>query len=280
MKLPDWLDVVLEGGALELQRALAEYRALRRLLAGDWRLHAGEVADLCHRLQAREHAVHAALERARRRAAQDPAARGALSLANEVEAERQRLFLALGSRGTFVARLLDREELARDISWFSVGLRRFRVERRAFLFLGAVGAWLVPFTSWLIASEGGRVLTVVDFTALGATWLSWLPLAALAGLVSAFALRLPSWSWLGVKPPSISTPALLTLLTAVASLGARLPFLSGLFLSLSCGLACALALLTWRAHRSDQGLHRLEALADVAPAEAVREPRRAQRSPA
>ncbi len=37
MQLAAWLDVALEGGVTELERALFDYRALRRLLEGNWR---------------------------------------------------------------------------------------------------------------------------------------------------------------------------------------------------------------------------------------------------
>ena len=85
MRLPDWLNVALEGGVLELQRALVHYRALRRHLSGDWRPHAAELAELCAALAEREDAVDDALDRAVRRARHDPAAQAAARLAFEVE---------------------------------------------------------------------------------------------------------------------------------------------------------------------------------------------------
>ena len=43
LSFPSWVNVVLEGGGLTLERALVAYRELARHLRGDWRAQAREV---------------------------------------------------------------------------------------------------------------------------------------------------------------------------------------------------------------------------------------------
>ncbi|MCC6333076.1 MAG: hypothetical protein IT380_03695 [Myxococcales bacterium] len=280
MRLPDWLDVVLEGGALELQRALAEYRALRRLLAGGWEARADRIVELCATLQRRERAVDRALENARRRAVQEERAKVVLPLVAEVEAERERLRKTLGAE--VMTGLLRWEERGRDVCWFSSGLRRFHRERVLFVTGGLASGLLVPLLSWLHASEFGRFPTLFTPAALADTPLIWLPVGLFAGVVAAFALRLGSWSWLGVKAPSLVLPVGATLLAVVTALGAALPFVSGVLFSLVTGLVLAFALLTARAAQPDRAvLESLEALPEqYSTPSATAGPRRAARSPA
>jgi hypothetical protein len=249
MHVPAWLDIALEGGALELQGALAEYRALRRLCTGPWEAHAPAVAEVCARLQRREDAVDDALERARRRARVEAGASAVLPLVHEVEAERARLVQVLGGDATLLRLLMRLEERARDVSWFSAGLQRFDVERRALLVAGAASAALVPLTSWLYASEFGSDPTLLNPAAIADSPLIWLPIAVLAGLVSVFWFRLATWTWLGIRPPSVVLPLGAGLLGLGGSVAAKFPFAAGVALTLLSALVTALALLASHALR-------------------------------
>lgn len=249
MALPDWLDTALEGGVLELQRALGEYRALRRLCARGWQTHATDVVEACGRLQHHEHMVMRALERARRRAEQQPEARAILPLVAEVEAEQRRVAAAIGGSGPLFHRLAQLEERARDVAWFSRGIHRFHLERRAFLTAAAAAAWLVPLTAWLATSEGGTVPTLFTPTRITEVPFVWAQLVLLGGTAGAGWLRLGAWSWLGIDPPRLAVPAATALVSVVAAVVANVPFLAGLQLSLYATLLVALATLTWSAWR-------------------------------
>lgn len=251
MHVPPWLNVALEGGALELQSALAEYRALRRLVAGSWEARAPAVADACARLQRREHVVDESLARARRRIAVEPGATAVLPLVREVEAERARLLAALGEGRTLMDQLMRLEERARDVSWFNDGLRRFAAERRFFLAVGAVTIGLVPFTSWLVASSFGRVPTLVNPAAIDDSPLIAAPLLLLAVLVAGFWSRLATWTWVGVRTPSAVVPVGLGLFSILGCAAARLPFGAGVVLALLAVLVTALLLLASHALRPE-----------------------------
>lgn len=67
VKAPAWVNVVLEGGGLTLERALVAYRQLARHLEGDWRPHARAVQALARQIVGHETEVHEVEERAVRR---------------------------------------------------------------------------------------------------------------------------------------------------------------------------------------------------------------------
>ncbi len=224
MRLPGWLDIALEGGVLELERALAEYAALNRALQGRWGARALSVAEACRRIEHREDNVQRALDRARSRARLDRAARAVLPLVERVLAERGRLEVRLGAvapamRHRALGPLLrEVAETAEETGWLQAAFARFDRERLVFVLASSACAVLVPLVCWYHASCGGVVPTLVDFRGLVDPPSLWMIVAAL-WVAAAFGWgRLWSWKWLGPTAPSLALPGLLTL--ACGGLGA------------------------------------------------------------
>src|SRR5512140_481268 len=88
MRLPEWLDVALEGGVTQLQRSFAETTALRRTLRGHWRGRALSLAEQCKGLWLKQEAIDEQLARARRRVRLEPRAKTVLPLVERLEDER------------------------------------------------------------------------------------------------------------------------------------------------------------------------------------------------
>ena len=211
MRIADWVDVELEGRARVLQRALAEYRALRRGLGAVWRDHCQALAESCERLAASERNVDEAIERAQRRIRQGAA--GAAALLEAVERERARLIARAGAIFTELdgreaprggsAILLSalsaalREEAPLDSAW-----RQFARERTSFLGAAGLFAAAAPPLSWWHASEGGEVPTRFNLGALLESPSATAAVLTAGLLVFAWQLRAASWSWLGVKAPA------------------------------------------------------------------------------
>ena len=227
MRFPAWLDVALEGGVLELERALAEYRSLRRGVTGDWRARATRLAELSACAKSRLSKVEAAIERAHRRAKTDGAAQPAEALAQRVEHERAELHEALselrGKKSALPAQLGWLHELASEESHYARSLIRFRRER-AGLTVVLFGLGLAaPWSSWVAASMGGQVHTVLSVEGLEQPAV-WVLLLALLGLVAASWARLLDWGWLGVRPPPLLGPSSLAAAVGVNATAAVTSF--------------------------------------------------------
>ncbi len=235
MRLPGWLDVALEGGALELQRALVRYRGLRRRVSGDWRPRASLIAEDCAALARSEAAVGRALDRAMRRARVDPHAGAAAHLAIAVEKERRRTAAVLadvcGEDGTLAELLGLLEGTARDECYVESAWRRFNAERLVWTVLLAFGAASIPLGSWWSASAGGAVQTYFALDGL-----LDVPVYLLAGFwLTVGQLRALAWSWLGiaVRPWMAAASVTLTLTGLVGAMVEAIPV-----------VAAAIALLT------------------------------------
>lgn len=232
MQLAAWLDVALEGGVTELERALADCRALRRLLEGDWRLHARRVERLASDVRERWEAAGRAIDRAQRRAKVDEAAKPGLVLAERVERARADLWRVLAvicpRRGQALVKLDWLCEAAEEESHYANSMLRFRGERVAWT--GALMTMVpaVPFSAWWVASDGGRIGTVFSADGLAEPQALILCLVIFA-LVIVSTLRLSSWSWLGAPRPTLLSPLLGSALFALTAdllldaLGGALP---------------------------------------------------------
>lgn len=246
MNLPGWLDVVLEGGVLQLQRALAGYRTLRRLHAAGWQTRAVEVVDTCQFLQRSEASVTDALERARRRARLEVNAQAVLPLVEEVERERARLISELGGGESMVVLLSRFEETARDVSWFALAFRRFSFERRTLVGAGALSLGLVPLLSWGNASKWGVVPTLFDFSALAETDGVWALLVVMIAVVFLFWARLSTWGWLGVRSPRLIVPVVLGLFAMLISVALDVSARVGVIAMLLAALSSSFVMLAAR----------------------------------
>lgn len=278
MRLPAWLDVALEGGVLELERALAEYRSLRRSLSGDWRPRASHLAEVSASTRNRFSWVEAALERAHRRAKVDSAAGPAEALAKRVEQERDELQVDLsrfrGKSGGLCQQLAWLHELASEESHFARSLLRFRRERSGMTVVLLGLGLAVPWSTWVVASMGGQVHTIISVEGLEQPAV-WVLLLALLGAVAACWARLLDWGWLGVRAPPLLGPTSLgaavglnavAAVTSFASLN-PLPVLVTLVLSTALGAGLVLSAL-WRdifTRGSDYGEIRSTPLPDPLP---------------
>ncbi len=255
MRVPVWLNTALEGGVLELQRALVRYRRLRRALSHDWRARASAVAEQCEALKREEPRVEHALERALKRARCDPRAGAATHLAVAIERERRAVRKVLlnecGARGSLSCLLEQLAEAAREESLVESAWARFNVERVSMtLAVFAAGAAL-PLTSWWSASHGGFVPVLFDLAALVELPLGPLVLGALLAVAW---LRVASWRWLGLTRPLLGSAAgsalciATGLLGGVASVAHNVP-LFALVVGLLTMLALALLASMWRVPR-------------------------------
>lgn len=258
MQLAAWLDVALEGGVTELERALCDYRALRRLLSGNWRMKARRVEDLAGDVRERWLDVDRALDRARRRARVDDAASAGLELARRVETERSALEAALSGacppRAPVLVQLDRLCEAAEEEAHYERSMERFRAERVAWT-VGMLGLMpAIPFSAWWTASAGGTIGTIFSADGLAEPQCLFL-LLALFSLISLSTLRLSSWSWLGVPRPVLLSPLLGSGLLAMTSAALLIAFsvrsVTPFLVTLGVILAFALpaTLLTWWRHR-------------------------------
>jgi hypothetical protein len=214
--IPGWLEVALEGRGLRLQRAFADYRALRRLFEGQWRAQAIDVANRCQALRGAGFTVDEAIERARRRARQDLAAQSALGLVEAVERERDRLFAAATAVSAELelqaapeglsAMLSLLEPALREEGFLELAWRRFRSERAVLTALVVAAGAAIPIISWLEASFGGQVPTLFALEALTRGSSRQLILLWTV-LVLVFRWRLSVWGFLGIQPPTMILPA-------------------------------------------------------------------------
>jgi hypothetical protein len=229
------VNVVLEGGGLELEQALVQYRRLRGLLKPAWVREAVAVADTCAVIARHEEAVDAALTRAKRRVAQDPSALAVEGLLVAVERERTQLRAQLDlvlpaarpSDG-FGTRMQALAQAAQEEAWFLLARRRFDTERTALTGVMLSLLTLVPLASWWVGSRGALVPTVIDVAAAADQPLAWLAVALSAGATVLAWLRVSTWRWLGVQLPrpaiglAAALPALLATEWATGSFGAAL----------------------------------------------------------
>ncbi|MFT3839857.1 MAG: hypothetical protein QM723_22915 [Myxococcaceae bacterium] len=222
MRLPGWLDVALEGGVLQLQQALADTVALRRALRRSWRGQVLELRAKCDALWQRQEAIEAAIERARKRARVDPAARPVLKLIDRLELERRRLHAdfrrllarpGLTSDGAFIAVL----NLADHLGYYESAWRKFHRERIVFGTLLGVTLGGVPFACWLDGSSFGFVPTLFDIRALRYQSGFWLGLALLLTVALVTWWRLAAWQWLGVTRGKLVVPTLVGAATMTAA---------------------------------------------------------------
>jgi hypothetical protein len=217
MRLPQWLDIALEGGGFELERGLVRYVGLRRLLKGDWRRRASEVASSCDALARDEERLEAAELRAARRARIDSQAGAARALAALVARERLRLdgvLVDLGIGGEcFAARLQELEATARDESLLERTWRSWHGERVIGSAVLLASMCAIPITSWMSASYLGELPTVVD--AEGLLNVAFPFVVATVVLLLVLTVRLQQRSWLGLRVPWPGTSASVALHTVI-----------------------------------------------------------------
>ena len=258
MQLAAWLDVALEGGVTELERALFDYRSLRRLLEGNWRLQALRVEELGAHVRTHWVDVERAIERARRRARSDEAAKPGLELAERVERARRELEAALSSvcsRTTAPLAQLDWLcDAAEEVAHYERSMLTFRMERVAWsvALLGVFPS--IPFSAWWVASKGGTLGTIFSPDGLAEPQ-SLLLMLALSVLLGISTFRLSHHGWLGVPTPILLSPLLASGLFAMS--GASLlisfsvlnpgPFLMTMGLGLAFGIGATL-FGWWRQH--------------------------------
>ena len=227
-RFPRWVNVVLEGGGLELEQALAQYRRLRKLVERGWVRRAVEVADACEAVARHEARVEAAVARARRRVAQDPSAVAVSGLVEAVEQEQRKLRAAIdaalpgGAGDGLGARVFALDKVVREEAWFRFAWRRFDLERVVMTVAALEWAGAVPLASWWAGSGGGHVPTLFDLPSAFDQPLVWAALVVSTLATSLAYLRAASWRWLGVSTPPIS----LGLLAGLAALGVS-AFLTG-----------------------------------------------------
>jgi hypothetical protein len=245
------LDIVLEGGGFELERARVRYRQLRRMLAGDWRPRAGAVCAACDALLACESKVLRAEVRAVRRAELEARARPALELVNDVVDERALLIrrlvqLSLGGE-SFEERLTVLANVAEDEAALSGAWRHWRAERAvmSFALLGVLVG--LPVETWIAVA---RFEAFHPGTDMVEAFVWGMPAMLGAGLVLfVAAVRLPRYGWLGVRAPWPGTGhGSLSCVAAVVGLQARL--LNSVAVSLSavfvlCGFSAQLLYAMW-----------------------------------
>ena len=205
MRVPHWVRKVLEGGAVELERAFCEYRLLARRLRGPWQSAATEIVDWAGSLAAHEAAIEAALERAERRVRQglDGGPRGGhiLALATAVRRERTRTAALIDARFPLArdinglgAKLLVARDTACEEALVSRAWRQFRFERSV-LTLGTAVLVGFPAHSWWIASGHGYIPTLLDLDSPS----SVLMLVASGVWAVGAAARFHAWHWLGLS---------------------------------------------------------------------------------
>ena len=260
MRVPGWVNVVLEGGGLDLERALVEYRGLRRHLVGGWQPHAVSILDRSERLRMSLEVVESALARAERRVHQDSSALAVGHLAEAVLTERSHLLRGIDA--TFPpaaayeglgAKLLALQECVREEAWLQRAWRRFRVER----WMMTVGTGLLfalaPLALWWVASNGGESPVVIDPGAVFDTPLGVVSLLARGAWLLGACVRATTWQWLGVRlgSPWVMPLVGLGAFAGMALASAELPSQAALAVT-AAALAGAGQLVwgLWRAPRS------------------------------
>lgn len=256
MTAPRWVDVVLEGGGLTLERALLDYRRLATLVRGDWRLRALEVQELARQVSARELEVAEVEERARHRATVDPSFASGLRLIDDVKASRDVLCGGLKtSPGKLCVALDELAEEAHEAALVGRAWRRFSFERSLWS-VGAVAMLgIAPVVSWREAERLGGVK--LDFVGLIDSPGPVVGVLAVLLAVVASQLRLESWYWLyGVRPGgwmvTVSTSAAVIVCCALPPLQRSETGLA-VFVA-CCGLVVRALLLWWRSQLRDPTL--------------------------
>ncbi|MFO0595396.1 MAG: hypothetical protein U0228_08830 [Myxococcaceae bacterium] len=195
LALPSWMNVVLEGGGLELERAAVEYVQLRTLLEGDWRPRALEVVALTTSVATREFAVLEAEQRAQRRAALDPEFVPGASLTKVVRERRAALAATLKTPEVELCAALDRvREEAEEASRLARAFRQLHVERTAWTAGLAAMLGAAPLASYIVARQLGGVRFDLSGLIDSPASVLALLLACAAGAIAQ--ARLSAWDWL------------------------------------------------------------------------------------
>jgi hypothetical protein len=263
MRVPGWVNVVLEGGGLDLERALVEYRGLRRELVGAWQPNAAAIVRRSEGLALSAEAVESALDRARRRTRQDPSALAIRELADAVLTERFRLLRSIDAAfsqasafDSLGSKLLAIQESAREEAFLEQAWTRFHVERWVMTVGTVLLFTLVPLASWWVASEGGASPVSIEPGAVFETPLGVAFLVARWTWLLAACLRAASWQWLGFKRGSrLVVPLVgLSVFAGAALSSAQLPSQVALAL-VGAALAGAgqLVLSLWRSYAAAAG---------------------------
>lgn len=246
MRVPGWLDVALEGGVTELQKALAETTALRRAVRGHWRGRAQSLAEHTKAFWLKQEAIDDQLARARKRVRLEPRAKTVLPLVERVERERLALHhdleRVLDAKGVPEATAFRRMiELAEHWSWFESAWRRFRLERSVLGALLGVLTAAIPLACWLDASWWGSVPTKVAVRTLREQHWYWVGVLLLLGAGLSCWWRLGTWRWLGVRRSALIMPVLIGVGTTLFTASFMLDLGVGMGLGL-LGAALTLAL--------------------------------------
>ncbi|MFT3708864.1 MAG: hypothetical protein QM817_14545 [Archangium sp.] len=195
LTLPSWVNVVLEGGGLELERAAVDYARLSKLLAGDWRQRALEVSTLITDVTTRELEVQEAEARLRRRAVNEPELASSLGLMKLVQQRRGVLTAQLQCTESDLCVALDRvREDAEEAAQLVRAWQQFGAERSAWTLVLSTMLAAAPIASYLVAkSLGGVTFDLGGILDSAASVLALLGSAAV-GVVSR--ARINSWGWL------------------------------------------------------------------------------------
>jgi hypothetical protein len=251
--IPPSLDVVLEGGALTLERALLDYRRLARLVKGDWQLRGFEVEALAKQCSARELEVAEVEARALHRATLEASVAPARGLVDEVRRARGVLCRELKTPpGRLCVALELLADEAHEATLVGRAWRGFRFERALWSVgvLAALGT--APLVSWRAATRLGAV--TLDFVALLETPGPRVGVLATLVAVLASQLRFDRWRWLhGVRAPGW---AVTLWLCAAVMVGCLVPPLqrsaTGFVVFVACtGLVARTALPWWRSRSRD-----------------------------
>lgn len=237
-----WVDVVLEGGGLRLERSLLEYRALTKWLKTNWQSSALEVRRLAQSIATRELEVVDAEARARHRASLDGELAEAAHLAETVRRARLELCATLETAPEELCTALTRlAQQAEEAAMVSRAWTHFTSERTACTVVGAVALGVAPVISYALASEGG---VPVRFDPLGLVDnISVLGMFGACGVALLVQWRREFWRWL--HPFEQSWPVSLGL-TAVVLVGS-LPIIPSFRAPMALAALAACAVLFARA---------------------------------
>lgn len=253
MTSPRWVDVVLEGGGLTLERALLDYRRLATLVRGDWRLRGFAVEELARQCSARELEVAEVEARALHRATLEASVAHVRGLVDEVRRARGVLCHELKTPPGRLCVALDLlADEAHEATLVGRAWRGFRFER-SLLSVGVLAVLgIAPLVSWREATRLGGV--TLDFVALIEAPGPRVGVLATLVVVLASQLRFERWRWLhGVRAPGWG--ATLSLCAAVV-VGCLFPPLrrseTGVAVFVACsGLVVRSMLQWWRSRSRD-----------------------------
>ncbi|MBL8910054.1 MAG: hypothetical protein JNM17_05035 [Archangium sp.] len=246
LTLPSWMNVVLEGGGLELERAALDYARLTTLLRSDWKQRALELSNLITDVTTRELAVVEAEERARKRAATDPDFQSSLGLTRLVKERRSTLAAQLGVAESDLCVALDRvREEADEAAQLVRAWHQFALERSAWSVVLTLLFAAAPVVSYFVAREQGGVR--FDLGGILDSAQSVLALLFSAGVGVVSRARLGSWDWLHDAPINwTSTFVAFAVLLLCLPLSQVLPaFAGGIALGTSA-LQLGGTLIAWR----------------------------------